>query len=167
VLRRNAARAAHLRLIGATLAALRQSPLVGTVFVPRQGGPQGGAELRAPFGELLAALDQQGRIARLQLGFEDMAASLGRSDLSYGGTTEDDDGRRVPLDEFSSAATVFFGQACGIEPTRARRLLQFLLAPEAGLAPLPFAGLRVGWAIEGDGAARRYALYASLPAELN
>jgi hypothetical protein len=92
-----------------------------------------------------------------------MEASLARSDLAYGGSTEDEEGHRVPLDEFTAAATVFFAQGCGIEPLRARRLLRFLLAPEAGLAPLPFAGLRVGWAIEGDGAARRYGLYAALP----
>jgi tetratricopeptide (TPR) repeat protein len=162
-LRRAATRAAHLRLLGGPRATLERSPLVGTVFAPEPGA-QGPTSLwRAGFGELSAEACAAGRIARLQLVFADMEASLARSDLAYGGSTEDEDGRRVPLDEFTSAATVFFAQGCGIEPLRARRLLRFLLAPEAGLAPLPFAGLRVGWAIEGTGPARRYGLYATLP----
>ena len=158
---RAAARAEHVRLVGGPSGALRASPLVGTVFVPDSAAPQGTVLLRAHFGELLAGLDVHGNIARLQLNFERMDASLSRSDLSYGGSTEEEDGRRVPLDEFTSAATIFFAQACGIDPTRARRLLNFLLAPEAGLLPHDFAGLRVGWAIEGEGTARRYGLYAA------
>jgi tetratricopeptide (TPR) repeat protein len=167
-LRRAAARAAHLRLLGGPRAALERSPLLGTVFArepaARGSAAQGPTTLwLAGFGELSAEADPAGRIARLQLVFADMEASLARSDLAYGGSTEDQDGRRVPLDEFTSAATVFFAQACGIEALRARRLLRFLLAPEAGLAPLPFAGLRVGWAFEGEGPTRRYGLYAMLP----
>ncbi|GAC1347283.1 MAG: hypothetical protein NVSMB23_26270 [Myxococcales bacterium] len=164
-LRRAAARAAHVRLLGSPPAALASSPLVRAVFARQPGAHLQNAEvLRAPFATLTAHAGRDGRIGRLELLFDDMDASLSRSDLSLGGTTEDQNGRRVPLDEFTSAATVFLAQACGIDPLRARRLLQFLLDPEAGLGPHPFAGLQVGWLIEGEGPARKYGLSAGLPA---
>ena len=53
---------------------------------------------------------------RLALVFTSMDASLARTDVSFGGTTEDDHGRRVPLDEFTAAATVFLSQVLGIDP---------------------------------------------------
>jgi hypothetical protein len=163
-LRRAAARAAHVRLLGSPLASLWSSPLVRTVFARQPGAQEQGATvLRAPFAALAAHISRDGRIARLELIFDDMDASLSRSDMSLGGTTEDEHGRRVPLDEFTSTATVFLAQACGIDPLRGRRLLQFLLDPEAGLGPHPFAGVRVGWVIEGEGPARRYGLQAGLP----
>jgi hypothetical protein len=88
-----------------------------------------------------------------------MDASLGRTDMSYGGTTEDEHGRRVPLDEFTSAAVVFLAHGLGIDAPRARRLLRFLMAPECGLGPLRFAHARVGWVIDESAPERRYGLF--------
>jgi hypothetical protein len=88
-----------------------------------------------------------------------MDASLARTDLSYGGTTEDEHGRRVPLDEFTAAATVFLAQGLGIDAQRSRRLLRFLLTPQCGLGPLPFAHARVGWVIDESPGSRRYGLF--------
>ena len=86
---------------------------------------------------------------------------MARSDLSYGGTTEDEHGRRVPLDEFSAAGIVFLSEALGIEPLRARRLLSFLLTPECGLGPHRFAGVNVGWTVTGANGDRNYGLFAA------
>ncbi len=113
----------------------------------------------APFAELQARL-HGGVVARLELVFESMDASLARSDMSYGGTTEDEHGRRVPLDEFSAAGIVFLGECLGIEPVRARRLLAFLLTSECGLGPHRFAGVSVGWTVSGDDGDRKYGLFA-------
>ena len=153
-----AARAASRRLLGAPAAHLPSSPLVGSVFARDITDPN---LFRAPFAELRA--DQQGnKVARLDLIFESMDASLGRSDLSYGGTTEDEHGRRVPLDEFTAAGVVFLSESLGIETLRARRMLNFMLAKECGLGPHRFAGVNVGWTITGGNGSRRYGLFASL-----
>ena len=116
---------------------------------------------RAPFAELRAEL-RQGVVARLDFVLDSMDASLGRSDLTYGGSTEDEDGRRVPLDEFTAAGIVFLSESLGIEPLRARRMLSFLLAPECGLGPHRFAGANVGWTISGANGGRRYGLWAEI-----
>jgi tetratricopeptide (TPR) repeat protein len=152
-LREAAARAAGRALLGAPLARLPDSPLVSPAFVQGMGGIW-----RAPFGELLVSAGRRG-IERMTLMFASMEASLARTDLAYGGTTEDEQGRRVPLDEFTAASVVFLAQALGVETERARRLLRFLLAKEYGLETRTFAGAQVGWAIEED--PRRYGLFAS------
>jgi tetratricopeptide (TPR) repeat protein len=157
-LRDAARRAAHFSLLGAAAARVAQSPLVGTSFAPaarRMAAPA----FRAPFADLEALLDAHGRVRRLTLLFDSMDDSLARTDLSYGGTTEDEHGRRVPLDEFTAAATVFLAQGLGIDALRARRLLRFLLAPDCGLGPLPFAQARVGWVIDESRGSRRYGLF--------
>ncbi|TMA19907.1 MAG: hypothetical protein E6J88_17810 [Deltaproteobacteria bacterium] len=92
-----------------------------------------------------------------------MDASMGRSDLTYGGSTEDLEGRKVPLDEFSAAGIVFLAESLGIETLRARRLLSFLLTPECGLGPHKFAGCKLGWTVSGDDGTRQYGLFAELP----
>jgi hypothetical protein len=91
--------------------------------------------------------------------FDSLDASMGRSDLSYGGTLIDEEGRRVPLDEFSAAAIVFLAESLGIETARARRILSFLLTPDCGMTEQLFAGVRIGWFITED---RRYGVYAAL-----
>jgi hypothetical protein len=153
-LRTAAARAAAHALLGAPLPRVGASPLVANAFAPAGTGMW-----CAPFGELLAFADDRGRVQRLTLMFTSMDASLGRTDLGYGGTTEDEHGRRVPLDEFTSASIVFLAQALGIETERARRMLRFFLAKEYGLEPRTFAGAQVGWAIEEN--PRRYGLSAA------
>jgi tetratricopeptide (TPR) repeat protein len=152
-LREAARRAAHRSVLGSPLARLGANTLVSSAFVRSPDGVY-----RAPFAELHATADSQGRVTRLALIFASMDASLGRTDVSYGGTTEDDHGRRVPLDEFSAAATVFLAQGLGIEPERARRLLRFLLTQECGVGPHRFAGAEVGWVIEENAAGRKYGL---------
>ena len=87
---------------------------------------------------------------------------MGRSDLTYGGSTEDLEGRKVPLDEFSAAGIVFLAESLGIETLRARRLLSFLLTPECGLGPHKFAGCKLGWTLSGDDGTRKYGLFAEL-----
>ena len=62
----------------------------------------------------------------------------------YGGTTEDEHGRRISLEKFIAASVVFLAQALAIETERARRLLRFLLAKECRLDPRTFAARR--WA---------------------
>src|SRR5438552_6123951 len=62
----------------------------------------------------------------------------------YGGTTEDEHGRRISLEKFIAASVVFLAQALGIETERARRLLRFLLAKEYRLDPRTFAARRLG-----------------------
>jgi hypothetical protein len=152
-----AARARSRRLLGAPLVRLPASPLVGSALARDRADP---LRFRAPFAEL-AAVERGGAIGELTLVFESMDASLGRSDLSYGGTTDDEHGRRVPLDEFTAAGIVFLAEALGIETLRARRMLSFLLAPECGLGPHRFAGADVGWVIQGLDGDRRYGLVAS------
>lgn len=156
-----AARALSTRLLGAEPTRLAHSGLIGHNFVRKLGTP---STYRAPFAELRVAVEA-GKIERVDLVFDAMDRSLARSDLGYGGTTEDEHGRRVPLDEFTSAATVFFSELVGIDPQRARRLVAFLLTPECGLGPHRFAQANVGWTIAeaGDGAAgeeRVYGLFA-------
>ncbi|MFL5291246.1 MAG: tetratricopeptide repeat protein [Myxococcales bacterium] len=153
-LRDAARRAAHRSLLGSQVSRLGANALLSSAFVRGSDGVY-----RAPFAELYATGDSQGRVERLALVFGSMDASLGRTDLSYGGTTEDDHGRRVPLDEFSAASTVFLAQGLGIDPDRARRLLRFLLTKECGLGPHRFAGAQVGWVIEDGAAGRRYGLF--------
>src|SRR5205814_1968434 len=92
-LRDAARRAAHRSLLGSPLSRLGADALVSSAFVRGSDGVY-----RAPFAELYATGDSHGAVARLALVFASMDASLGRTDLSYGGTTEDDHGRRVPLD---------------------------------------------------------------------
>ena len=152
-LREATGRAADRALLGASVARLQGSPLISPAFVQGIGGLW-----RAPFGELLVQAEH-GRIGRLTLMFSSMDASLSRTDVAYGGTTEDEHGRRVPLDEFTATSVVFLAQALGIETERSRRLLRFLLAKEYGLEPRTFAGAQVGWAIEED--PRRYGLSAA------
>jgi tetratricopeptide (TPR) repeat protein len=149
-----ARRAAHLSLLGSPLSRLGANILVSSAFVLGGDGVY-----RAPFGELHAQSDAKGRIQRFALLFASMDASLGRTDVSYGGTTEDEHGRRVPLDEFTAASTVLLAQGLGIDPERARRLLKFLLTKECGAGPHRFAGAEVGWVIEETPAGRRYGLF--------
>lgn len=150
----SAQRAAARRLIGGLPSRLARSPLIGTALSRDPADP---LRFSAPFAELRAVV-RDGLLARLDLVFQSMDASLARSDLSYGGSTEDEHGRRVPLDEFSAAAIVFLGESLGIEPLRARRLLSFLLTPECGMGPHRFAGVQVGWTIAADDGERRYGL---------
>jgi len=157
-LEQSAQRAASRRLLGASPARLNTSPLVGSALARNISNP---LTFRAPFAELRAEV-RHGVVGRLDLVFDSMDASLGRSDLSYGGTTEDEDGRRVPLDEFTAAGIVFLSESLGVEPLRARRMLSFLLAPECGLGPRRFAGANVGWTISGANGSRRYGLWAEL-----
>jgi tetratricopeptide (TPR) repeat protein len=153
-LQESARHAASRRLLGRPLSAVAASPLVGTAFARTLHD----ANLyRAPFGELRV------REGKVELMFESLDSSMGRSDLSYGGSTEEEDGRRVPLDEFSAAAIVFLSEALGIGSVRARRMLAFLLTPECGMTAQRFAGARVGWTVEGEDGTRRYGLYAELP----
>jgi tetratricopeptide (TPR) repeat protein len=146
-----AARAAARRMLGKPPAALATSPLVTSAFARDINDPN---LFRAPFGELRV------RGPRLELMFENLDASMGRSDLAYGGSTVEEDGRRVPLDEFSAAAIVFLCEALGIESLRARRMLKFLLTPDCGMTAQQFAGARVGWLVEGEGDSRCYGFFA-------
>jgi len=157
-LREAARRAAHFSLLGAALSRVENSPLVGAIFA-RAALPPPVLGFRSPFADLEALPDAHGGVRRLTLLFDSMDASLARSDLSYGGSTEDEHGRRVPLDEFTAAATVFLAQGLGIDAQRARRLLRFLLAPECGLGPIPCAHARVGWVIGESDRGRRYGLF--------
>jgi tetratricopeptide (TPR) repeat protein len=157
-LEKSVLRAASRRLIGAPTQRLPSSPLIGSAFARDPSNP---LTFRAPFAALRAE-QREGKLVRLELVFDSMDASLGRSDLSFGGTTEDEHGRRVPLDEFTAAGIVFLSESLGIEPIRARRMLSFLLAPECGLGPHRFALLDVGWTISGGNGARRYGLFAGL-----
>jgi tetratricopeptide (TPR) repeat protein len=157
-LRDAARRAAQVSLLGAPAARVQHSPLVAGAFARTAQLPPGLA-FRAPFADLEAVPDAHGRLRRLTLVFDSMDASLARTDLSYGGTTEDEHGRRVPLDEFTAASTVFLAQGLGIDAQRARRLLRFLLAPQCGLGPLPFAHASVGWVIDESPGSRRYGLF--------
>jgi tetratricopeptide (TPR) repeat protein len=156
-LREAARRAAHRSLLGVPVSRIDQTPFLSAAFVRAAVQPM--LAFRAPFAELQVAPDAQGRVRRLTLVFDSMDASLARTDLSYGGTTEDEHGRRVPLDEFTAAATLFLAQGLGIEPDRARRLLKFLMTKECGLGPLTMAQARVGWVIDESPAGRRYGLF--------
>ena len=157
-LEESARQAEQRRLLGGPLSRLAVSPLVGSAMVRSLSDA---LVFRASFAELRArAVD--GKIQRLDLVFDSMEDSLGRSDLSYGGTTIDESGRRLPIDEFSAAAIVFLSEALGIDTARARRMLTFLLTPECGLTVQRFAGAQLGWAVEGAGEERRYGLFAAL-----
>jgi tetratricopeptide (TPR) repeat protein len=156
-LREAARRAAHRSLLGSPANRLESSPLIKSAFARAAVQPL--VAFRAPFADLEIDADERGLIRRLTLLFDSMDASLARTDLSYGGTTEDEHGRRVPLDEFTAAATVFLAHAFGIEPERSRRLLRYLMTPECGLGPLPFGHARVGWVIDESRGPRRYGLY--------
>jgi len=157
-LREAARRAAHMSLLGAASARVEHSPIVTGAFARVALRPPAIA-FRAPFADLEALPDAHGRVRRLTLLFDSMDASLGRTDLAYGGATEDEHGRRVPLDEFTSASIVFLAHGLGIDATRARRLLRFLMTPECGLGPLRFAHARVGWVIDESAPERRYGLF--------
>jgi hypothetical protein len=76
----------------------------------------------------------------------------------YGGTTQDEDGRRVPLDEFTATAVIFLAEALGIETERARRVLQWLLTADAGPGPHRVAGAQVRWLVVEHTGERRYGL---------
>jgi tetratricopeptide (TPR) repeat protein len=157
-LREAAQLAAHRSLLGVPVGRIRESPLVGRAFAPvRVSPPQ--VAFRAPFGQLEVLPDRYGRARRLMLLFDSMDASLARTDLSYGGTTEDEHGRRIPLDEFTAAATVFLSEGLGVEPLRVRRLLRFMLAPECGLVPVVIGTARCGWVIDESRGQRRYGLW--------
>ena len=154
----SARRARERRLIGNPASRLLASPLA-TALAQKIDEP---LTFRAPFAELRGHAES-GVLARLDLVFESMDASMGRSDLTYGGSTEDLEGRKVPLDEFSAAGIVFLAESLGIETLRARRLLSFLLTPECGLGPHKFAGCKLGWTVSGDDGTRQYGLFAELP----
>ena len=156
-LEQSAAQARSRRLLGAPVPQLAASPLVTSAMVRDAADP---LKYRAPFAELKAEA-REGKVSRLELLFASMDASLGRSDLSYGGTTEDEHGRRVPLDEFTAAGIVFLSQSLGIDSIRARRLLSFLLTPECGVGPHRLAGAELGWVIHGGNGKRRYGLVVS------
>ncbi len=168
-LREAAARASHRSLIGVPLPRLRNSRLVGAIFAPESSTDAGG-RYRSGFGTLRAAPGADGRVRELVLLFDDMEASLHRTDLAYGGATEDDQGRRVPLDEFSSAATIFLSEALGVEPQRVRRILRWLLSQEAGRGPHRLARAHVSWLILAEGGSesgkRRYGLSVEAAPEL-
>jgi hypothetical protein len=153
-----AARALSRRLLGAPTTRLLASPLVGSALARDLAHP---LKFRAPFAELTASA-RDGAVVRLELVFDSMDASLGRSDMSYGGTTEDEHGRRVPLDEFTAAGVVFLAEALGLETLRARRMLSFLLTPECGLGPRRLAGASVGWSVSRADGDRRYGLVAGI-----
>jgi hypothetical protein len=155
-LKEAARKAAHRSLLGSPLSRLGTNPLLASAFARGADGVY-----RAPFAELYVTADSHGGVERLALVFQSMDASLGRTDVSYGGTTEDEHGRRVPLDEFTAASTVFLAQGLGIDPVRARRLLRFLLTKECGLGPHRIAGAQVGWVIEESADARRYGLFVA------
>src|SRR5713101_6833826 len=97
-LREAARRAVHASLLGAPAKRVEHSPVVAGAFARTAQRPPGLA-FRAPFADLEAVPDAHGRVRRLTLVFDSMDASLARTDLSYGGTTEDEDGR------FPAAAT--------------------------------------------------------------
>ncbi|MCA1829472.1 MAG: tetratricopeptide repeat protein [Myxococcales bacterium] len=151
----SARRARERRLLGNAVARLATSPLT-TALARTIDDP---LTFRAPFAELRGHAEN-GVLARMEFVFESMDASMGRNDLTYGGSTEDIHGRKVPLDEFSAAGIVFFSESLGIETLRSRRLLSFLLTPECGLGPHKFAGCKVGWTVSGDDGARRYGLFS-------
>jgi tetratricopeptide (TPR) repeat protein len=150
----SARRSRARRLLGNGVSRLPASPLASSL-ARSIGDPH---LFKAPFAELRGT-SEGALLARLDLVFESMDSSMGRSDLTYGGATEDEQGRRVPLDEFTAAGTVFLAEALGIEPLRARRMLSFLLTPECGLGPHKFAGCKVGWTVAGDDGQRRYGLF--------
>jgi hypothetical protein len=166
----SARRARGRRLLGNSASRLAASPLAAPL-ARSIGDP---LLFKAPFAELRATAHGHvgdtiaaGRpahgvplpIVRLDLVFESMDSSMGRGDLTYGGATEDEQGRRVPLDEFTAAGIVFLSEALGIEPLRARRMLSFLLTPDCGLGPHKLAGCKVGWTIAGDDGHRHYGLF--------
>ena len=151
----SARRARERRLLGNAAARLATSPLA-TSLARSMGEP---FLFKAPFA-LLRGTAEAALLVRLDLVFEAMDSSMGRSDMTYGGTTEDEHGRRVPLDEFTAAGVVFLAEALGIEPVRARRLLSFLLTPDCGPGPHKFAGGKVGWTLSGDDGTRQYGLFA-------
>src|SRR5882762_8689448 len=157
-LEQSAQRAASRRLLGASPGRLAASPLIGSALASDISDP---LTFRAPFAELHVEV-RHGVVARLDFVFDSMDASLGRSDLTYGGSTEDEHGRRVPLDEFTAAGIVFLSESLGLEPLRARRMLSFLLAPECGLGPHRFAGVQVGWTLSGANGDRKYGLVVEL-----
>jgi tetratricopeptide (TPR) repeat protein len=156
-LREAARRAEHRSLLGSPANRLEHDPLIQPAFVRAAVQPL--VTFRAPFADLQIDADEHGLIRRLTLLFDSMDASLARTDLSYGGTIEDEDGRRVPLDEFTAAATLFLAHALGIEPQRSRRLLRYLMTPECGLGPISFGRARVGWVIDESRGGRRYGLF--------
>ena len=169
-MRREAARerakvSGRQRLVGAPNARLRASHTVGAVFVG-EAAAHGSLALRSHFASLTAALDPAGRISELRLVFDDMDASLQRADLAYGGTTEDEHGRRVPLDEFTATALLFVSESLGLEPDRARRILRWLLTAEAGRGPHRLAGAEVTWLVLEDDGKRRYGLSVAPAPEL-
>lgn len=156
-LREAARRAEHQSLLGSPANRLEHSPLIQPAFARAAVQPL--IAFRAPFADLQVDADERGLIRRLTLVFDSMDASLARTDLSYGGTTEDEHGRRVPLDEFTAVATIFLAHALGIEPERSRRLLRYLMTPECGMGPLSFAHAQVGWLVDESGGSRRYGLF--------
>ena len=139
------------------VARIDQTPFLSAAFARAAVQPM--LAFRAPFAEVQVAPDAQGRVRRLTLLFDSMDASLARTDLSYGGTIQDEHGRRVPLDEFTAAATLFLAYGLGIEPERARRVLKFLMTKECGLGPIAVAHACVGWVIDELPAGRRYGLF--------
>ena len=157
-LEKSTALAEARRFLGSPPARLATSPLVASAMARDLADP---LKYRAPFAELKLEV-REGAISRLELLFDSMDASLGRSDVTYGGTTQDEHGRRVPLDEFTAAGIVFLSQALGIDPIRARRMLSFLLTPECGLGPHELAGAGVGWVISGGNGERRYGLVVAI-----
>ena len=168
-LRESARRARERRLLGNPAARLAGSPLAtplarslssAAAFRPsRAEAAASELEFKAPFAVLRGSVEGA-VLVRLDLVFEAMDASMGRSDLTYGGSTEDEHGRRVPLDEFTASGVVFLAEALGIETVRARRLLSFLLTPDCGLGPHQFAGCQAGWTLSGDDGTRQYGLFA-------
>jgi tetratricopeptide (TPR) repeat protein len=153
-----AVRASKRRLLGKPLSALSMSPLIGTALARSIGDP---LKFRAPFASL-QAFAHDGRVSRLEMLFDSLDASMGRSDASYGATMTDEHDRRVPLDEFSAAAIVFLAESLGIETSRARRILSFLLTPDCGTTEQKFASVKLGWILEGEGPSRKYGLYAAI-----
>lgn len=166
----SARRSRERRLVGNAAARLASSPLTAPLarsIADPLAFKAPFAELRGRSGDTIRNSDEGRKVSpdllvRLDLVFEAMDASMGRNDVTWNGTTEDEQGRRVPLDEFSAAGIVFLSEALGIESLRARRLLSFLLTRECGLGPHPFAGCRVGWTVAGANGTRKYGLFVEL-----
>src|SRR5947207_15596264 len=95
-----------------------------------------GGSWRASFGELVVSTRGWPHLAHHADVYVDGGVARAHRPR-YGGTTEDEHGRRISLEKFIAASVVFLAQALAIETERARRLLRFLLAKEYRLDRAP------------------------------
>ncbi len=141
-LHRRADQARARRLIGKDVATIAHAGFTHAAF--RDAGSAPGLHVwRATFAEVEARLRPDGRAQQLAVLFFDAQASSARLDLSYGGVELDENGKRVPLDELTATAIVFFSAALGIDHTEARRLFSWLA--DAGPGGAHVSGCQVGW----------------------